>query len=92
MIDPSAHIRRGEKAVFAELSAEEGGVLLHMDSGLYYGVNPSGVLIWEMIDGQRTLPQIAEEFRARVDGAPADLEQQIACFLDGLRERNLIAG
>jgi hypothetical protein len=28
---------------------EEGAVLLHLDDGLYFGLNPVGALIWEVL-------------------------------------------
>jgi hypothetical protein len=82
--------RRDPQVVFRRLAGEDGGVLLHLDSGSYHGVNNTGSVIWELIDGERSRDDILGEMRARFPDAP-ELEKELAEFLDGLLERGLIA-
>jgi hypothetical protein len=84
-------IRRNPQVVYRELAGEGGAVLLHLESGAYHGLNETGVLIWSLIDGERTLDELVAELRERLDGAPEDLGVATERFLTDLRERDLLA-
>ena len=81
---------RHEKVVHHELTGGE-IVLLHLESGAYHELNPVGALIWDLVDGGRTVPEIVREVRRRVDDPPDDVDVVVEQFLDDLRRRNLIA-
>jgi actin-like ATPase involved in cell morphogenesis len=53
-------------------------------------VNPIGLLIWELLDGERTVREIVEAVRARVEGAPPQLEGDVMQFLHDVHERGLV--
>ena len=84
-------IRRNPQVVYRELAGEGGGVLLHLESGAYHGLNETGVLIWGLIDGERDLAALVADLRSRLEDAPDDLTDETARFLADLRERDLIA-
>jgi hypothetical protein len=86
----SPTIRRNPKAAYRDLAAGEGGVLLHLETGSYHGVNPIGALIWDLIDGGRTQEDLVSELRQRVEDPPARLDDEVASFLNDLRQRDLI--
>jgi Coenzyme PQQ synthesis protein D (PqqD) len=88
MIKTDSTPRPTPEAVHRNLS--EGAVVLHLGSGQYHGLNPIGALIWELLDGERTVEEIAALVREQVDGAPAELRSEVASFIDGLRERGLV--
>ena len=67
---------------------KEGGVLLHLDSGQYHGVNNVGALIWSMLDG-RTVEEIAESVSSQVEDAPQHVDDDVRAFVDDLLERGL---
>jgi hypothetical protein len=54
-IDPSTTLAKNENVAFRRLAEGEGGVLLHLESGEYHGINEVGCLIWELVDGERTV-------------------------------------
>ncbi len=81
--------RPADQAVFRDL--DEGGVLLHLGSGEYHGLNHEGVLIWGLLDGRR-LDEIVAAVRERVSDPPSELDDQVSTFLDGLARRGLITG
>ena len=89
----SAHtkISKGPRVVFRELTADEGGVLLHLDSGQYHRLNQMGCTIWGLIDGARTVTDLAEEVRRVAVDAPPNLMEDVQKFLEGLLARDLIA-
>lgn len=87
-----ANLRPNPNVAFRELAGSEGGVLLHLDSGEYHGINALGCLIWGLLDGERSEADIVEQVRLEVDDAPQQLEDDVRSFLDDLRRRDLIVG
>jgi hypothetical protein len=82
--------RRNPDVAYRGLSAEEGGVLLHLQSGEYHGINEVGFLIWELLDGERTVAEIVEAVRAQVDDAPPHLADDVIGFFDSMRQLGLV--
>jgi hypothetical protein len=59
-------------------------VLFEMNSGHYYSLNELGAKTWELLDGNRTVREIAECLASEYD-APADLiEPDIESLLKDL--------
>jgi hypothetical protein len=83
-------IRRNPQVVYRELAAE-GGVLLHLESGAYHGLNEIGTLIWGLLEEERTFADLVAELRARLADPPEELEADTERFLADLRERDLLA-
>ncbi len=56
-------------------------VLLNLDSGHYYSLNESGRRIWELLDGENTIPDITsvicEEFNVDQEKAVKDINELI---------------
>jgi hypothetical protein len=90
MMSTEPVFRRSPHVVYQELAGEEGAVLLNLDTGVYFGLNPVGARIWELLENPRSEAQlqatIAEEFEVDPDVALTDVRE----FLAGLNERNLL--
>ena len=82
-------IRPSREAVFREL-ADGTGVILHLNTTAYHGVNRTGVVIWRLLESNRTFEGLVEELRSRLDGAPPNLETEVAEFVNDLRDRELV--
>jgi len=89
-LQPGTIIRRSERAVFRRLT-DGGGVVLHLDSAAYHGVNPVGTLIWELTEQTITFEDLVGQLRERLDDPPDDLEGDVADFLGKLGERDLVS-
>lgn len=76
--------------VVAHRRVGDGDVLLHLESGQYHGLNPTGSLIWALIDGERTIAAIAAELGTSLADPPEELESEVARFVESLRERDLV--
>lgn len=88
-MDTAMLVRHHPKAVFREL--QTGGVLLHLSTGQYHGLNETGVAIWKLLtDGGGSVAQVAARLRELLDEPPAELEDVVADFLGALRERDLL--
>ena len=90
MIDQATRIRRNPDVVFRQLEEEQGGVLLHLESGEYHGLNDLGSLIWRLIENETTFANVVAGVRAETEDAPAEAEQEVSDFLDDLNRRNLV--
>jgi Coenzyme PQQ synthesis protein D (PqqD) len=88
MIQSDTKLRRDPQVVYREIGSD-GGVLLHLESGQYHGVNHAGLAVWELLDGERTVADVIAEFRSWVDEAPGALDQDVKEFLGGLSTRRL---
>jgi len=89
-ITSESKVRQNPQVVARELSAGEGGVLLHLESAQYHGVNPVGLLIWELLDGQRTVREIVAAVREQVIDPPPQLDNDVMQFLKDVHERDLV--
>jgi hypothetical protein len=88
-VNREAAIKRNPKVVHRPLA--EGGVLLHLDSGQYHGVNRIGLLVWDLLEGEPTFALLLADLRRQLADPPDRLEGDIDAFLDGLLSRDLIA-
>ena len=83
-------IRKNPQVVYRAL-AGEGGVLLHLESGAYHGLNEVGTLIWGLLDEDKTFDRLVAVRRDHLldppDPRPREGER---CRAD-LRERDLLA-
>jgi hypothetical protein len=88
-MDTGVTLRRSDRAVFREL-ADGTGVLLHLDSTAYHGINRIGALIWSLIEDGTTLQELTDEVRAAVLDPPDELADDVAEFVRDLLARDLI--
>lgn len=89
-MNPDSKVQKNPNVVARALAEQEGGVLLHLDTGAYHGTNPVGLVIWELLDEERTVASLVDGVRARVADAPAQLEQDVVTFLEQARARDLV--
>jgi ABC-type Fe3+-hydroxamate transport system substrate-binding protein len=90
MIDPTTRISRNPDVVFRSLEEEQGGVLLHLQSGAYHGLNDFGCLVWGLLEQERTFRSLAEAVRAEAEDVPDSAEEELSSFVEQLRERDLL--
>lgn len=89
LMEADAKITRSDRAVFREL-ADGTGVLLHLDSTAYHGINRIGALIWSLIHDGITLGRLTEEVRTRVTDPPPQLADDVEEFVRDLDSRDLV--
>jgi hypothetical protein len=90
-VNPDPAVRKNPDVAYQALAEGEGGVLLSLETGEYHGVNDTGEKIWNLIDGERTVPEIVAELRRELAGAPESLEAEAAEFVESLRVRRLVS-
>jgi hypothetical protein len=82
--------RPNPRSTFRELAEGSGGVLLHLDTAAYHGLNEIGVAIWSLIQPGITFGALVDALRSQITDAPAALDDDVATFLDDLRQRDLV--
>ncbi len=88
-MQPDTGISPNPRAVFRQL-ADGSGVLLHLGSAAYHGVNAVGALIWSKMGSGTTLRSLLDALRQEIDDPPVGLEDDVAGFLADLERRDLI--
>lgn len=89
MIEQTTVIRRNPKAEYRSMGEGEGGVVLHLDTAAYHGVNGGGALVWSLLEGI-TFAELIAELRTRWDDPPLELGADIAEFIENLAQRDLV--
>ncbi|MBN1967510.1 MAG: PqqD family protein, partial [Anaerolineae bacterium] len=66
-------------------------VLVNADTGVSLVLNPTGVIVWQSIDGRRGLTEIVAELMQHYPDAPeANVVQDVAALLETLAEDGFI--
>ncbi len=86
----ASRVRPHEQAVYRELAGDEGAVLLQLASAGYHGLNPTGCLIWGLIEDGPTVQDLLASMRDRVEDPPDSLDAEVVAFIDDLRRRELV--
>ena len=81
-------VRRSPDVVHREL--EDGGVLLDLRTGGYFGLNETGSAVWELLADATTVDALVAELARRVDGVPSSVDDEVWSFLDELAARGLV--
>jgi hypothetical protein len=69
----------------------EGGVLFSSESEVYFGVNPVGALIWELMPSVGTVEELVAALSARFsDVGPDRIERDVHAFIADLRANGLV--
>jgi Coenzyme PQQ synthesis protein D (PqqD) len=90
MVEGTAIVKRNPRVEFRSLGEGEGGVLLHLDTAAYHGLNEVGCLIWKLLDDEPTFTGLLTDLRAQLEQLPPTFEAEISEFLDDLSQRDLV--
>lgn len=80
---------RVSRRVVCALQADR-AVLLDPKGGAYYGLDPVGSRIWELLAEPRTIPELTERLEAEYDASPERLRADAEMLLSALFEANLL--
>jgi hypothetical protein len=65
-------------------------VILNLESGVYFGMNPLGARIWELMQRAVKVSDVQRELLKEYDIDPVDCERDLLKFLASLRVHKLI--
>ena len=80
----------GNPAVVAQEGADDWGVLVNMDTADTLALNPTAMLVWSLIDGQRSVDEIAREVMEQFEDAPESVVQDVEDLLGTLSEDGFV--
>jgi Coenzyme PQQ synthesis protein D (PqqD) len=88
MLDLTAHYARHPEAMESRLGDET--VILHLESGLYFGLDWVGTIVWERLLQGDTPEAICTHVRTTFIEPPESVEADVLNFLVQLLEHALI--
>ena len=80
----------GNPVVVAQEGADDWGVLVNMDTADTLALNPTAMLVWSLIDGQRSVDEIAREVMEQFEDAPESVVQDVEDLLGTLSEDGFV--
>jgi hypothetical protein len=80
---------RAREGVIAKLVGTE-MVLLDYDRGIYYGLNPVGARVWQLLSEGEAVEEIVERLADEYDVSRETLESDIATLLRELAAKELV--
>ncbi len=69
---------------------QEKGILLNLESGSYFEVNPVGLAIWKKCDGKAPLEKIVGEIAGQFGFTPEQIQRDLAPFVAELKRNKLL--
>jgi hypothetical protein len=77
-----------KEQVTADLQGE--AVILHLESGMYYGLDPVGVRVWELLQTPRPFSELKSTLLEEFDVEPETCETHVLALLQQLIDVKLI--
>lgn len=69
---------------------DDWAVLFNPETAEAVGINPVGVVIWKLMNGQLGIEEIMEEVRAHFADVPETAVEDIKAFVNALAERGFV--
>jgi hypothetical protein len=73
---------------FCELGGE--AVVLNLDTGVYYGLDPVGTRVWRLLQQPRTISELRDLIVDEFDVVPDRCEADLRPFLASLQSHGLV--
>jgi hypothetical protein len=65
-------------------------VLVNPDTAAALALNPSGCVVWQLVDGERTVEQIVDGVRRHFRGVPDSVTDDVTALLELLAEDGFV--
>ena len=69
---------------------DDWAVLFNPDTANAVGINPVGVSVWKLMDGNRTLEELVDEIKDRYSDVPNAAIEDITAFVENLAENGFV--
>jgi hypothetical protein len=74
--------------VTCDLSGE--AVILQLQDGMYYGLDPIGASVWKLIQTPKTIAEIRDAILEEYDVTPEQCEADLQALLEDMKEQRLV--
>jgi len=69
---------------------DDWAVLFNPDTAGAVGINPVGVAVWKLMNGQRNLEEIAGRVKDQFEDVPETVYEEVTDFVDNLAESGFV--
>jgi SynChlorMet cassette protein ScmD len=69
---------------------DDWAILFDPDTGNAFGLNPTGVFIWKLLDGLNSLEDVLDRLRESAEGVPEKAGEEIDGFVSALESAGLV--
>jgi SynChlorMet cassette protein ScmD len=69
---------------------DDWAILFDPDTGNAFGLNPTGVFIWKLLDGRHSPEEILKAIRENAEDVPEEAGQEICDFIVALESQGLV--
>ena len=83
-------VLRANPTVVLREEFDDSAVLFDPDTGEGYGLNPVGIFVWKLLDGEHTVDQIKNKVSEGFRNIEEHAGEQIEGFLEDLLENGLV--
>ncbi len=90
MSEPQMRIKPDSDVVFTQLDNND-AVLLHLGTQAYYTLNPTGALIWQLLEKGLDVCQIGSELESRFEVSLDEAKQSVTDLAAELTEQQLVS-
>jgi hypothetical protein len=87
-ISESSIVHATKDQVFSPLGQE--AVILHLEAGVYYGLNDVGARIWSLLQAPRSVKEIRETILREYEVEPERCDQDVLALIKSLAVEELI--
>lgn len=87
-IDLDRTVRVTDDTVFRELAGE--AVLLQLEAGMYYGLDPVGTRLWQLMAERGKLRDVFDAAREEFDVDAETLQHDLLALVAALAEKKLV--
>ncbi len=85
-ISGSTVLQKKDQVVLRE-EFDDWALIFDPDTGLICGVNPVGVKVWKLIDGNLTLKDISRIIHESFPDAPDTVEEDVTAFVNEITQK-----
>ena len=68
---------------------DDWAILFDPDMGNAFGINPTGVFIWKLLDGNHSEKDIVEKLREEAEDVPDEAAEHVRVFIEALEMKKL---
>jgi SynChlorMet cassette protein ScmD len=80
----------GNPVVVLREEFDDWAVLFNPDTGRGFGLSPTGVYLWKLLDGEHTTDDLLKEIRSYADDVSEEAREHVGAFIDELAAEGLV--
>jgi Coenzyme PQQ synthesis protein D (PqqD) len=82
------NLRISKEVIFQELEGE--AVLLNMQSGIFFGLNPVAKRMWELLNELGQAEKVLQQLLREYEASEEQLRQDLVNFIERLKSKGLV--